>query len=77
MFKHFDNLSESLNKGIQLYTERLDMTQRDRELFYDLINFSFLEGKISGKEEVLKDTIEIQNENKQIEIYGNEEKETE
>jgi hypothetical protein len=53
------------------------MTQRDRELFYDLINFSFLEGKISGKEEVLKDTIEIQNENKQIEIYGNEEKETE
>ena len=55
MFKHFDELSPSLNKGIQLFIDRMDMTQRDRELFYDIIGFSFDEGTIRGKEDYLKD----------------------
>ena len=55
MFKHFDELSPSLNKAVQYYTERLDMTQRDRELFYDIIGFAFDEGTIRGKEDYLKD----------------------
>jgi hypothetical protein len=55
MFKHFNELSPALNKGIQLYTERLDMTQRDRELFYDIIGFTFDEGKIRGKEDYLNE----------------------
>ena len=55
MFKHFEELSPSLNKAVQFYTERLDMTQRDRELFYDIIGFAFDEGKIRGKEDYLKD----------------------
>jgi hypothetical protein len=55
MFKHFTELSPALNKGIQFYVERLDMTQRDRELFYDIIGFAFDEGKIAGKEDFLKD----------------------
>jgi hypothetical protein len=67
MFKHFKELSPSLNKGIQLFTERMDMTQRDRELFYDIIGFAFDEGKISGKEDFLKDMTESLKENKQIE----------
>jgi len=56
MFKQFNNLSPSLNKGIQLFTERLDMTQRDRQLFYDIIGFTFDEGKIKGAEEYLNET---------------------
>ena len=59
-FKTLNELSPSLNKGIQFYIERLDMTQRDRELFYDILGFTFDEGKISGKEEYLK---EINSEN--------------
>jgi hypothetical protein len=55
MFKHFNELSPSLNKGIQFYVERMDMTQRDRELFYDIIGFAFDEGKIAGKENFLED----------------------
>lgn len=55
-FKTLNELSPSLNKGIQFFTERLDMTQRDRELFYDILGFTFDEGKISGKEEYLKET---------------------
>jgi hypothetical protein len=55
MFKHFEELSPALNKGIQLYIERLDMTQRDRELFYDIIGFTFDEGMIRGKEDYLKE----------------------
>jgi len=31
------------------------MTQRDRELFYDIIGFAFDEGKIAGKEKFLED----------------------
>jgi|APGre2960657505_1045072.scaffolds.fasta_scaffold139615_2 hypothetical protein len=68
MFKHFEELSPALNKGIQLYIERLDMTQRDRELFYDIINFTYLEGKIQGKEEYLTETSDFNNK-------SNEEKE--
>jgi hypothetical protein len=59
-FKTLNELSPSLNKGIQFYIERLDMTQRDRELFYDILGFTFDEGKISGKEEYLN---EINSEN--------------
>lgn len=55
MFKHFEELSPSLNKGINLYIERLDMTQRDRELFYDIIKFTFDEGKLQGKQEFLNE----------------------
>jgi hypothetical protein len=55
MFKHFDELSPSLNNAVQFYTERLDMNQRDRELFYDIIGFAFDEGTIRGKEDYLKD----------------------
>jgi hypothetical protein len=68
MFKHFDELSPSLNKAVQFYTERLDMTQRDRELFYDIIGFAFDEGTIRGKEDYLKD---VQNSQKQISQDGN------
>jgi hypothetical protein len=68
MFKHFDELSPSLNKGIQLFIDRIDMTQRDRELFYDIIGFSFDEGTIRGKEDYLKDE---QNSKKEIDKDGN------
>ena len=54
-FKTLDELSPSLNKGIQFFIDRLDMTQRDRELFYDILGFTFDEGKITGKEEYLKE----------------------
>ena len=54
-FKTLDELSPSLNKGIQFFIDRLDMTQRDRELFYDILGFTFDEGKISGKEEFLNE----------------------
>ena len=57
MFKNFEELSPALNKGIQLYAERMDMTQRDRELFYDIIGFAFDEGKIKGKEQYLQDEL--------------------
>ena len=67
MFKHFNELSPSLNKGIQFYVERMDMTQRDRELFYDIIGFAFDEGKIAGKEKFLED----QNENHFKQIDNN------
>lgn len=54
-FKYIEELSPSLNKGIQFYIERLDMTQRDRELFYDILGFTFDEGRIRGKEDYLKE----------------------
>lgn len=56
-YKTMDELSPSLNKGVQFFIERLDMTQRDRELFYDILGFTFDEGKITGKEEYLKETL--------------------
>ena len=43
------------------------MTQRDRELFYDIIGFAFDEGKIAGKEKFLED----QNENHFKQIDNN------
>ena len=57
-YKTMDELSPSLNKGVQFFIERLDMTQRDRELFYDILGFTFDEGKITGKEEFLNETNE-------------------
>lgn len=55
MFKHFEEFSPTLNKGIILFMERLDMDKRNRELFCDLLGFVYDEGKIAGKEEFLKD----------------------
>ena len=58
MFKHFEELSPSLNKGIQLYIDRLDMDSRNRELFYDIIKFSYNEGYIKGNEDYLNEVTE-------------------
>jgi hypothetical protein len=58
-----EELSPSLNKGIRLFIERMDMTQRDRELFYDIIGFAFDEGMIKGKEQYLKDELKTHKEN--------------
>ena len=62
-YKTMDELSPSLNKGVQFFIERLDMTQRDRELFYDILGFTFDEGKIRGKEEFLNEINENLNDN--------------
>lgn len=59
MFKDLNFLSENLTKGINLFINRMDMTQRDRELFYDIINFTFQEGKIEGKEDYLREINEF------------------
>jgi hypothetical protein len=61
MFKDLNFLSSNLTKGIDLFIDRLDMTQRDRELFYDIINFTYLEGKIQGKEDYLTETSDFNN----------------
>ena len=55
MFKTYHEMSSNLNRGMQLFIERMDMTQRDRELFYDLIGFAYQEGKIAGKEEIINE----------------------
>ncbi len=55
MFKTYQELSDNLNKGMQLFIDRMDMTQRDRELFYDIVMFAFQEGKIAGKEEIINE----------------------
>ena len=52
-FRNLEFVSPSLNKAIQAYVERIDATQRDRELLYDIVGFAFDEGKIRGKEEIL------------------------
>ena len=52
-FRNLEFVSPSLNKAIQAYVERIDATQRDRELLYDIVGFAFDEGKIQGKEEIL------------------------
>ncbi len=65
MFKNMEELSPSLNKGLQLFIERMDMTQRDRELFYDIVGFAFDEGMIKGKEQYLKDELKTHEENGQ------------
>jgi hypothetical protein len=57
-----NEISPSLNKGLQLFIERLDMTQRDRELFYDIIGFAFDEGRIQGKEDYLNEIHDKTNE---------------
>ncbi len=68
MFKDLNFLSSNLTKGIDLFIDRLDMTQRDRELFYDIINFTYSEGKLQGKEDYLKEITDFNNK-------SNEEKE--
>ena len=52
-FRNLDYVSPSLNTAVSAYIERMDMSQRDRELFYDIVGFAFDEGKIQGKEEIL------------------------
>lgn len=54
MFKYQNHLSKNLNFGLDMIIDRLDMNQRDREIFYDIINFAFHEGRIAGKEEILE-----------------------
>lgn len=52
-FQHLGHVSPNLNKNINDFVNRLDMTGRDRELFYDIINQIFEEGKIKGKLEII------------------------
>lgn len=52
-FRNLDYVSPSLNTAISAFIDRMDMTQRDRELFYDIVGFAFDEGKIQGKEDIL------------------------
>lgn len=51
MFKNYQELSKKLNEEMQLFIDRLDMTQRDRDLFYNLIMMSFHEGKMAANKE--------------------------
>jgi hypothetical protein len=52
-FRYLNEVSPSLNTAMSAFIQRIDMGQRDRELFYDIVGFAFDEGKIRGKEEVL------------------------
>lgn len=52
-FRYLEELSPQLNTAVGAFIDRMDMTGRDRELFYDIIGFAFDEGKIKGKEEIL------------------------
>lgn len=54
-FKKLEDISDPLNQAIQSFIERMDMTGRDREIFYDILGFVYDEGKIKGKEEILLD----------------------
>jgi len=54
-FRELTELSPQLNTAINHFIDRLDMTGRDRELFYDIVGFAFDEGKLAGKEIILKD----------------------
>jgi len=56
MFRNLPYVSHTLQTSIDGFIERMDMTQRDRELFYDIVGFAFDEGKIRGKEQVLNGT---------------------
>lgn len=56
MSLYLDELSESLNIGINLYIKKLNIEGPDLDLLKNLIKFSFNEGKISGKEDYLKET---------------------
>jgi hypothetical protein len=52
-FRNLEHLSPQLNIAIESFKERLDMNRRDVELFYEIINFSYLEGKIKGSEIII------------------------
>jgi len=54
-FRELTELSPQLNTAIMGFIDRLDMNGRDRELFYDIVRFAFDEGKLTGKEIILKD----------------------
>jgi hypothetical protein len=54
-FKKIDLISDPLNQAISSFVDRMDMTGRDREIFYDILGFVYDEGKIKGKEEILFD----------------------
>lgn len=54
-FRNLEFVSPALNKAIQAYVERIDATQRDRELLYDIVGFAFDEGRIQGKEELINE----------------------
>jgi hypothetical protein len=54
-FRELTELSPQLNTAITGFIDRLDMNGRDRELFYDIVRFAFDEGKLTGKEIILKD----------------------
>jgi hypothetical protein len=54
-FRNLEHLSPQLNIAIESFKDRLDMTQRDGELFYEIINFTYLEGKIKGTENIIAD----------------------
>ncbi len=52
-FKKLEYVSPALQTAIDYYIDRIDATQRDRELLYDIVGFAFDEGRIRGKEEIL------------------------
>jgi hypothetical protein len=52
-FRYLNEVSPSLNTAIDAFVHRMDMNQRDRELFYDIVGFAYDEGKIQGKEDIL------------------------
>ena len=55
----FEILSDPLKKGINMYIRKMNMSEKDRSLFLDILKFTFNEGKIKGKEQYLD---EIKNE---------------
>ena len=61
--RNLDYVSPQLNVAINAYVDRMDMTGRDRELFYDIIGFAYDEGKIRGKEEIILGEETKQNDN--------------
>jgi hypothetical protein len=54
-FEHNPSLSKNLNELMMTFIHRVDMTARDREIFEDLVMFTFQEGRIEGKLEYLNE----------------------
>lgn len=50
-----NNLTEPLKKGINLFIDRLDMKEKDRKLFFEILRFTYNEGIIHGMEKVLNE----------------------
>lgn len=53
-FKNLEYVSPALQIAIDAYIDRIDATQRDRELLYDIVGFAFDEGRIRGTEDTLR-----------------------